>query len=126
MQPRNKVLQRHVKAERRADRTEPTHSNYVWAMDFVHDQLAKGHKISVLTVGDTFSHFSPAVDAHQFTRARTCFKRSNGYAGSSPASICVDNGNSSVLARSDWITDPEHDAVTRPSLRWRVISCSTI
>jgi hypothetical protein len=31
-------------------------------MDFVHDQLATGRKIRVLTVVDTFSRFSPAVD----------------------------------------------------------------
>ena len=32
-------------------------------MDFVHDQLATGRKIRVLTLVDTFSHFSPVVDA---------------------------------------------------------------
>ena len=31
-------------------------------MDFVHDQLATGRKIRVLTIVDTFSRFSPAVD----------------------------------------------------------------
>ena len=31
-------------------------------MDFVHDQLATGQKIRVLTVVDTFSRFSPALD----------------------------------------------------------------
>jgi putative transposase len=31
-------------------------------MDFVHDQLATGCKIRVLTIVDTFSRFSPAVD----------------------------------------------------------------
>lgn len=36
--------------------------NEVWAMDFVHDQLATGRKIGLLTVVDTFSHFSPVVD----------------------------------------------------------------
>nr|WP_246385163.1 IS3 family transposase [Gluconacetobacter asukensis] len=33
-----------------------------WAMDFVHDQLATGRKIRILTVIDTFSRFSPATD----------------------------------------------------------------
>ncbi|MBR1251452.1 hypothetical protein JQ609_31600 [Bradyrhizobium sp. AUGA SZCCT0169] len=32
-------------------------------MDFVPDQLATGRKIRVLTIVDTFSRFSPAVDA---------------------------------------------------------------
>lgn len=31
-------------------------------MDFVHDQLATGKKIRILTVVDTFSRFSPVVD----------------------------------------------------------------
>ena len=31
-------------------------------MDFVHDQLATGRKIRVLTIVDTFSRFSPAID----------------------------------------------------------------
>ena len=31
-------------------------------MDFVHDQLATGRKIRVLTIVDTFGRFSPAVD----------------------------------------------------------------
>ncbi|MBB3465189.1 transposase InsO family protein [Rhizobium sp. BK377] len=63
LQLRNKVPKRRVKAKLRTDRTEPTHSNHVWAMDFVHDQLATGRKTRVLTVVDTFSRFSPAVDA---------------------------------------------------------------
>ena len=63
LQFRNKVPKRRVKEKLRADRTEPTHSNHVWAMDFVHDQLATGRKIRVLTVVDTFSRFSPVVDA---------------------------------------------------------------
>ena len=32
-------------------------------MDFVHDQLATGRKLRVLTVVDTFSRFCPALDA---------------------------------------------------------------
>ena len=31
-------------------------------MDFVHDQLATGRKIRILTVVDTFSRFSPVID----------------------------------------------------------------
>ena len=31
-------------------------------MDFVHDQLATGRKIRVLTVVDTFSRYAPAID----------------------------------------------------------------
>ncbi len=32
-------------------------------MDFVHDQLATGRKLRVLTIVDTFSRFSPVLDA---------------------------------------------------------------
>jgi putative transposase len=31
-------------------------------MDFVHDQLATGRKLRVLTIVDTFSRFSPALE----------------------------------------------------------------
>jgi putative transposase len=32
-------------------------------MDFVHDQVATGRKLRVLTIIDTFSRFSPAIEA---------------------------------------------------------------
>ena len=59
---RNKTPKRRVKAKLREDRTEARQINETWAMDFVHDQLATGRKIRVLTIVDTFSRFSPAVD----------------------------------------------------------------
>lgn len=59
LQIRNKTPKRRVKAKLREDRTEAVHSNDVWAMDFVHDQLATGRKIRILTVVDTFW---PVVD----------------------------------------------------------------
>ena len=37
-------------------------ANETWAMDFVHDQLATGRKLRVLTIVDTFSRFSPAIE----------------------------------------------------------------
>jgi putative transposase len=95
LQLRNKTPKRRVKAKLRADRMEPMHSNHVWAMDFVHDQLATGRKIRVLTVVDTFSRFSPTVDARfnykgedvVQTLERVC--REVGH----PATIRVDNGS---------------------------------
>ncbi len=59
---RNKVPRRRVKAKLRDDRHPATQTNETWSMDFVHDQLATGRKIRVLTVVDIFSRFSPAVD----------------------------------------------------------------
>jgi putative transposase len=95
LQLRNKLPKRRVKAKLRSDRTAATRFNHVWAMDFVHDQLATGRKIRVLTVVDTFSRFSPVVDARFSykgedvvqTLERTC--RQVGY----PAVIRVDNGS---------------------------------
>jgi putative transposase len=52
---RNKTPKRLVKAKLREDRTDATHSNQVWAMVFVHDQLATGRKLRVLTIVDTHS-----------------------------------------------------------------------
>lgn len=62
LQLRNKTPKRRVKAKLRDDRKPAVTTNEVWAMDFVHDQLAMGTKIRVLTIIDTFSRFSPAVE----------------------------------------------------------------
>lgn len=51
-------------------------------MDFVHDQLALGNRLTVLTVVDMFSKFSPVVDPRFSYRAedvvmtleRTCLE----------------------------------------------------
>lgn len=55
LQLRNKTPKRRVKAKLREDRAPAIRSNDVWAMDFVHDQLATGRKLRVLTVVDTYS-----------------------------------------------------------------------
>ena len=62
LQLRNKTPKRRVKAKLRDDRKPATRSNETWAMDFVHDQLATGRRIRVLTIVDTFSRFSPALE----------------------------------------------------------------
>lgn len=95
LQLRNKVPKRRVKAKLRDDRSEATKTNQVWAMDFVHDQLVTGRKIRILTIVDTFSRFSPAVDPRFSYRGedvvlaleRVC--REVGY----PKSIRVDQGS---------------------------------
>ncbi len=63
LQLRNKTPKRRVKAKLREDRAPAVRTNDVWAMDFVHDQLATGRKRRILTVVDTFSRFSPVIDA---------------------------------------------------------------
>ena len=62
LQLRNKTPKRRVKAKLREDRQLATRPNETWAMDFVHDQLATGRKLRVLTIIDTFSRFSPAIE----------------------------------------------------------------
>ncbi len=64
-QLRNNTPKRGVKAKLRDDRRPATRSNQTWAMDFVHDQLASGHKLRVLTIIDTFSRFSPGLGSRQ-------------------------------------------------------------
>jgi putative transposase len=98
MQLRNKTPKRRVKAALRADRTPPSRSGEVWAMDFVHDQLATGTKLRILTIVDAFSRFCPAIDPRLSYRAehvvatldRVC--RDLGF----PSAIRVDQGTEFV------------------------------
>ena len=95
LQLRNKTPKRRVKAKLREDRREATRPNETWAMDFVHDQLATGKKIRVLTVVDTFSRYSAIIEPRHSYRAehvvqaleRTCAVV--GY----PKTIRVDQGS---------------------------------
>ena len=72
-------------------------------MDFVHDQLATGRTIRVLTVVDTFSRYSPIIDPRSSYRAedvvqeleRTC--AIVGY----PKTIRVDQGSEFVSRELD-------------------------
>ena len=62
-------------------------------MDFVHDQLATGRKLRILTVVDTYSRLSPVIDPRFSYRGanvvaaldRACWKIGN------PMTIRVDN-----------------------------------
>lgn len=64
-------------------------------MDFVHDQLATGRKLRVLTIVDTYSRYCPAIDPRLSYRGedvvstleRVC--RQTGY----PMTIRVDQGS---------------------------------
>ena len=59
---RNKSPKRKVTAKLREGREAPMARNDVWAMDFVHDQLFDATKVRVLTILDTFTKFSPAIE----------------------------------------------------------------
>lgn len=103
MQLRNKTPKRRAKAKLRENRKEAVCPNDVWAMDFVHDQLATGRKIRILTVVDTFSRYVPVLDARfsykgedvVTTLDRIC--RKNGY----PKTIRVDNGSEFISRDMD-------------------------
>jgi putative transposase len=75
MQLRNKTPNRRVKAKLREDRIDAVGPNDVWAMDFVHDQLATGKKLRVLTVVDTFSRYVPLLDARFSYRGEMSWQR---------------------------------------------------
>ena len=99
----NKTPKRRVKAKLRDDRRPATRSNETWAMDFVHDQLATGRKLRVLTVVDIFSRFSPAL-APRFTFRGTdvveILERVCNEVGF-PATIRVDQGTEFVSRELD-------------------------
>ncbi|VDC30770.1 Integrase core domain protein [Pseudogemmobacter humi] len=63
---RNKHPKRRVKAKLRDDRPEAVGPNDVWATDSVHDRLAPGNMLRILTIIDTPSRFCP-VAAPRFT-----------------------------------------------------------
>lgn len=98
LQLRNKTPKRRVKAKLRDDSQEAAGPNDVWAMDFVHDQLATGKKIRVLTVVDTFSRYVPVLDprfsyrAEDVVRALESICPKIGY----PKTIRVDQGSEFV------------------------------
>ena len=107
LQLRNKTPKRRVKAKLREYRTDACQINETWAMDFVHDQLATGRKIRVLTIVDTFSRFSPAVDPRfsyrgedaVLTLERIC--KTVGY----PKTIRVDQGSEFVSRDLDSLSE---------------------
>lgn len=103
MQLRNKTPKRRVKAKLREDRVEAVGPNDVWAMDFVHDQLATGRKIRVLTVVDTFSRYAPVLDVRFSYRGEDVVAtldqvcRRIGY----PDTIRVDQGSEFISRDMD-------------------------
>lgn len=87
LQFRNKTRAKEKLREGREDAVGP---NDVWAMDFVHDQLATGKKIRVLTVVDTFSRYVPVLSPRFRALEQICPKISY------PKTIRVDQGSEFV------------------------------
>ena len=103
LQLRSKSPKRRVKAQLREDRTAAGAANDVWAMDFVHDQLFDGRKIRVLTIVDTFTRLSPAIDVRQNFRGSdvvATLERVIREVGC-PRTIRVDNGPEFVSKELD-------------------------
>ena len=95
LQLRTKHPKRRVTAKLREDRREAVGPNDVWAMDFVHDQLATGRRIRVLTIIDTHSRYCPATDPRFSYRGEDVvqtLERVCGLVGM-PKTIRVDNGS---------------------------------
>lgn len=94
---------RRVKAKLREGRCAASCSNEVWAIDFVHDQLATGSKLRIPTVIDTFSRFSPAVVPRFSFRAPDVIEVLDRVCGELgyPASIRVDQGSEFVFRDLD-------------------------
>ena len=78
LQLRNKTPKRRVKAKLRDDRKVATMPNETWAMDFVHDQLATGRKLRILTIVDTYSRYAPAIDPRFTYRAEDVVRTLEG------------------------------------------------
>ena len=98
LQLRNKTPKRRVKAKLRDDRRPASRSNETWAMDFVHDQLATGRKLRVLTIVDAFTRFSPALEPRFTFRGADVVEvlERVGRQVRVPASIRVDQGTEFV------------------------------
>ena len=72
-------------------------------MDFVHDQLATGRKLRVLTVVDTFSRFCPAVDPRFSYRGEDVVRTLDEVCAQvgCPKTIRVDQGSEFVSRNLD-------------------------
>ncbi len=93
LQLRNKHPKRRVKAKLREDRQEASGPNDVWAMDFVHDQLATGKKLRILTIVDTHSRLCRATDPRFTYRGEDVVQTLERVCGliGYPKTIRVDN-----------------------------------
>ena len=95
LQLRNKHPKRRVKAKLREDRQNAVGPNDVWAMDFVHDPLATGKTLRILTIVDTHARYCPAADPRFAYRGEDVVETLEpvcaqiGY----PSTIRVDNGS---------------------------------
>jgi putative transposase len=119
LQLRSKTPKRRVKAKLREGRAGASAANEVWAMDFVHDQLFDGRKIRVLTIIDTFTRLSPAIDVRQSYRGADVVATLERAAieTSLPKTIRVDNGPEFVSKELDLSSAPSRLSSRVPASR---------
>jgi putative transposase len=110
LQIRHKTPKRRVKARLREDRRAATRSNETWAMDFVHDQLATGAKLRVLTIVDTFSRFSPAIEPRFNFHGADVVEVQNARLGVETTTRSDHTARSATKSRSNSSTDQRHSA----------------
>ena len=103
LQLRNKSPKRKVSAKLREDRTVATAPNECWSMDFLSDQLFDGRKIRILTIVDTFTRLSPAIDVRPSYRGGDVVDTLERIAPlyGRPKRIRVDNGPEFVSKELD-------------------------
>lgn len=103
-----KKKRKKYKSELRIEPDIPASRNEVWAMDFVHDALASGKKIRALTIVDTCTKESPAIEIdHSLSSFKviTVLERLKEN-GEMPKFIKVDNGPEFIsLALDKWASD---------------------
>lgn len=135
LQLRNKTPKRRVKAKLRDDRAEALGPNDVWAMDFVHYQLAPGKKLRILTIVDPHSRYCPATDVRFSYRGedvvqsleRVC--RKVGYPGRSESTMAANSSPATSISgltpgKSPWTSHGPESRLTTASSRHSTASCA--
>ena len=100
---RNKSPKRRVKAKLRQDRATPRRRTSSGRWTSVHDQLFDGRKIRILTIVDTFTRLSPAIDvrpSYRGTDVVATLERIATIHGR-PKCIRVDNGPEFICKELD-------------------------
>jgi putative transposase len=90
-----KRRKRRMKLIARVPRTTASRVNERWSLDFVHDQLASGRSLRVLTVIDDFSRESVALEVGTSMPASVvthALDRAIQQRGACPRALCCDNG----------------------------------
>jgi putative transposase len=100
---RTKSPKRRRSAMVREERVVPTAPNQTWAMDFMHDMLADGTKVRLLTIVDSFSRESVALEVgfgFKSTEVVDVLRRKVAERGA-PQRISCDNGPEFVSLQLD-------------------------